>query len=376
MRQRQPLPVWADGLTPATLPEHRPAPGVHSGARAALIWQNLRGLSTKVVTGLTTQRLERQVLSGPERWSGEPLRVLYTGHGENLAFLRRTLFRKIESEQTLPSAWIGSPWALPAVDVDLQCTERPLPWFLLPPPAGHEALLCWIKQSIPIPEGREALFQQVRRKTRMEAERQIRRRQLHLRLQEARDIATPFYHELYRPYVATRFGEAGVAVSEPVFQSYCETHQALTVSEGHTLLGALLMQAQGAVMIDGWTGVRCNAEGAPEAGISEALDYGSLIVAFQAGCQWLDMGTSRALLSDGVLRYKQRWGARIHCGVVPKGEWTLRVLRPTAAVMAQLEQSGFLARRQGQLQVVRGLSPQGLVLEPLQQDAEQASFGG
>ncbi len=315
--------------------------------------RNAIGLWRKLSTGIGIWRVESWLLSGSERWSGAPLTVRYRGHGENLEYVKRLFFQPpVEATclEDIPVWRIHQPTSQDA-SCDVVCCERPLPWSLLPPPPPFRTYLCWVKQHIEIPATREELLGSLRRRTRMEAERLIRKYGFTATLTPAASWSRMFYDEFYLPTVRSRFGEEGQIVDFDFFERRCRDARLLLVRQQERIMGGLLLHGQGATLIDGWTGLRMRGDAPEVAGVSDVLDYCTQEIAYREGFDLLDMGTSRAALSDGALRYKQRWGGRLSAGRIPKGTLSLAFPRGGPAVASWIENAGLIGRHGGRLVV-------------------------
>jgi hypothetical protein len=119
----------------------------------------------------------------------------------------------------------------------------------------------------------------------------------------------------------------------------------LQVSRADGVLGAALLRPVGRTMAVVWSALD-SARG-PDGlrGVTDALDYFSLLYAHLRGCRWLDLGPSRPDLYDGTLRYKAKWGSEIYPGLMPQPKIYLRCNRSG---------SGFLQRHAFLLRVTGG----------------------
>lgn len=368
MRQRKQLFThaesgreWAPDVR--LLDEQRPTREGASSPSLQFWLGNAVGFVRKLLSGMSHWRLTRIRLEGTVDSEGKSLTVDYVGHGENLEYFCRLFFKGPVRQQALSThpIWHQGIAGKEAGGADLYCLERPLPWSLMAAPPGSKNYLCWVKQGIPIEANRDAFINTMRRKTRMEAERVIRKYALSVSLVSAQDFGATFYRELYRPYIESRFGEEGVIVSEAQFLAKCAHARLLLVKQGDTPVGGLVLHQQGTTLIDGWTGIRLQ-DGAPLVpGISDVIDYCSLYLAYQEGFSHLDMGTSRAFLSDGTLKYKLRWGARLSTGVVPKGTWTLALATTRPEVLDMINRAGIIGRRPNHGLVVCQVDDDGMI---------------
>jgi hypothetical protein len=181
------------------------------------------------------------------------------------------------------------------------------------------------------------------RGTRQETARILRRQRYRCRLtSDARDFAR-FYDELYSPYIARRFGAAALIVERERFIDECRRGIVMQLLQGDSVIAAALLRRTGNSMAVVWTGHDLAIGGAGQ-GATDALDYFSLLYAHLKGCRWLDFGPSRPDLLDGALRYKAKWGAAIHAGLVPQSSifWTCQGGHDTVAQF--LRRHVFLVR--------------------------------
>jgi hypothetical protein len=93
--------------------------------------------------------------------------------------------------------------------------------------------------------------------------------------------------------------------------------------------------------------------------VADALDFFTLIYAYQLGCIYLDMGHSRACLDDGLLRYKRKWGAAICKKKIPQGCLLIAPITSCPAVDSFLSNVRLITLDYGQL-VCRTVLPAGL----------------
>jgi hypothetical protein len=116
-----------------------------------------------------------------------------------------------------------------------------------------------------------------------------------------------FRRELYEPYVRTRFGDDVVVLTRHAFRQARRNGCLLLLErDGEPRAGALLerkgeafcVRAFGAVVEDGQAAI-------------EACYYHAIALAVERRVARIELGTARPVLTDGVLRYKRKWGARL-----------------------------------------------------------------
>ena len=142
-----------------------------------------------------------------------------------------------------------------------------------------------------------------------------------------------FRRELYEPYVAERFGELRVALPPHAFHQARRNGWLLLVErDGVPLAGALLERwgRDTRVLV---FGVATRAD-IPAGALLEACYYHAIRFAVEHGFRRLSLGTCRPVLTDGVLRYKRKWGGTI--GAPATWDAFLLRYRNTPAVRALL----------------------------------------
>jgi hypothetical protein len=119
-----------------------------------------------------------------------------------------------------------------------------------------------------------------------------------------------FRRDLYEPYIRQRFGDLLVALPRHAFQ-HARRNGWLLVAEldGRPVGGALIERwgAHPRVLV---FGVDMHTT-VPTGTLLEACYYHSIRFAVERGFARLSLGTCRPVLTDGVLRYKRKWGGTI-----------------------------------------------------------------
>src|SRR5262249_47714396 len=117
-----------------------------------------------------------------------------------------------------------------------------------------------------------------------------------------------FRRELYEPYVRGRFGELGVVLPPHAFRhARRRGYLLLLEDDGGPRAGAVLVRERQALRV-----LAFGATAAREARVALGACYSHAIrLAVEHGFRHLALGTARPVLTDGVLRYKRKWGARL-----------------------------------------------------------------
>lgn len=276
------------------------------------------------LSGRRAVRFELVTARGTLRGGNSSLTAAYVGTGVNLEWCLSTVFpdgyettgRRIAADTELSGLLRDA-----ASTADIAFAENiprtsAVPESFLASPA-------WIKQRVRVKRDWREQVDSLHRGTRQETARILRRQGYRCRLtSDARDFAG-FYDELYSPYIAGRFGAAALIVARERFIKECRRGIVMQLLLGESVIAAALLRRTGNSLAVVWTGHDPATAGAGR-GATDALDYFSLLYAHLKGCRWLDFGPSRPDLLDGALRYKAKWGARIHLGLVPQSNifWT------------------------------------------------------
>lgn len=259
-------------------------------------------------------------LEAPDGMENVVPSIQYIGDGSQLAYLKSLFSEQALSEHSrctlkitdiLRKRWKTSTQALVIYDFDF-----PLHYILRLPGL---AVPYWLKQKIELSDDWDAYLARMRRKTRREAQRMIRKFDLRTRVVAGNTYAEAFYDRLYAPYIRQRHGESAVVIDRQTALKKLRKSQIVQLLLDEQVIGAAQINIQGPGLLLGWTGL-ANLHDRPELrGVADALDMFCMKHAFDTGCQIIDMGHSRAVLSDGILRYKKKWGANVSAGVVPQG---------------------------------------------------------
>jgi hypothetical protein len=257
------------------------------------------------------------VYSGAERHSGAPLRLLYVGSGNHLAYLRDLAYRncRLESERDGLPAWgVRRLIAAHEADVDLVVADLPWPWHRLLRGRGYLEVPAWVNQRFSLPERWADVFPRLRRSARGEDLRNIRRSRLQAHLVRDDAAIRRFYDELYVPHLTRRFGEA--AYIEPEWKiRYCVASGTLMEirRDGELMAAQVLWGSRGRLHFL-WSGLTREEYGRETRGAFPALYYFGIVHAFENGFAEADYCGSRPVLADGIFQLKRRWGASVHDG--------------------------------------------------------------
>lgn len=303
------------------------------------------------VEAARTRKAAMHRYTGTEKSSGAPLRVLYFGSGDHLAYVLGLVYGEYREEEQRENLSVmqARRWLRNSRGrADLFVADLPWPYHrLLRGPGGLEAP-AWVDQRLRLPARWEDVFAELRGSARREDQRKIRRHRLSYRIVQDDAAVARFYHDMYVPHVRHRFG--GAAYVEPQWKiEYCVARGALmeVLGDGAPIAAQVLYGERGRLQFL-WAGTQGAEAGQQPKGAFPALFYFGLLHAFENGFDEADYCGSRPSLADGVLQLKRRWGGAIYDG------WSRDTLffRPFdlgAANLAFLSRSPLVVRRNGGL---------------------------
>ena len=233
--------------------------------------------------------------------------------------------------------------------IDLSLCQAPWPLARFAPRAMQ--IPSWIPLWLPTNCTMDAIVMGDRagRSSRKDDARRVRRAALQTRLVRDAAAVDRFYHEMYAPYVRARFGTLGIMQPRHAFH-HTRRHGWLLLLEDATgpRSGALL-EPHGAELR--LVALAAASDGDAQVAIESAY-YHAIRVAVEGGFARLALGTSRPVLTDGVLRYKRKWGGRLEAPTT-FDRYLLRA-RFTPAVRSVLTATPMVVDRGGGLAALVG----------------------
>jgi hypothetical protein len=304
-------------------------------------------LGLKSANAIALQRLQYHVLTGREMHSGAALKVAYIGDMTSFGYVGSILFdAPPEAEDLGRCRWwsIGSRLDRLPSDVDLLVVDVDFPITALVKIPRSLAVPRWIKQRIPISDNWPDVMAQMRRKTRKEAQRYIRKYGFTARIIKGSDGAADFYDALYLPYIRERHGVAAEVVPRQRFLAECRRYLIIELCNGDQVLAGSVLRVAGDQLSIVWAGLDTSQDAERCRGATDALDFYTLQFAYQRGCRYVDMGPSRARLNDGVFVYKKKWGAEIYQNSYPQAILFFAPQHFSESVQSVFAKSRFIVR--------------------------------
>jgi len=253
------------------------------------------------------------LLQGRLCTDGTGVSAIYAGNGSNAEYLIGTLFDGSPSRLRLATC---APLALPSTlarfgpQAEIVMSERAPLWSALGPRLGEIRMPAWIRQELHLKQSGEPRL--LGRHLEREVERQIRRHGYRLAVSTAEADKQVFFEEFYVPYLRSRHGAGAITATREKFLQVASGSTLAQLFSGDSWTAGMLLHRRAQGLKFGWFGSRQNP---PSPGASEVLDVLTIKDAASRGIRHIGFGNSRPSLIDGVLRYKQKFGAHI---VIPR----------------------------------------------------------
>jgi hypothetical protein len=162
-----------------------------------------------------------------------------------------------------------------------------------------------------VPQDVEMLCAGNRRESLRSDIRRVRRNQLTTEISHDDADLADFYNRYHLPFVRKRFGRYAWPHNRALLRGHFQ-HGGLiwTLQNGRRLAGCVYSQRRSELSLLA-IGTVDGDDGVTELGVQVALFHALIERARWLGCASVNLGASRPLLTDGSLRFKRKWGARL-----------------------------------------------------------------
>lgn len=261
---------------------------------------------------LTSLRLPVAVFRGRSRFDGQPRIVVVAGAGDGVNYLIHRFFEDTPQRELVGKAPLWhlagtlQRWRTTA-DLTIVRVDRLSARLFFG--ADYLAVPEWVGATLTVPEDLATLARGHHLKDDM---RVIRRNGLTSDITHTEADFEVFYHTMYVPFIRNRYGDHAVVRSIEWLRRTFRRHGGLQwVRRGGRPIAGRILQRRGPVLKFVVLG-KIGGEWAPvKSGATDALYFFGLHHARELGCKLIDLGSCRPSLSDGVLRHKRKWGARL-----------------------------------------------------------------
>ena len=195
----------------------------------------------------------------------------------------------------------------------------------------------WVDTILPVPADLNALVRS--NHSLREDMRVVRHNGLDAAVSLGEEDFSSFYTEMYLPFIHSRHGALAHPTSESWLRSCVRRGGLIWVRHcGERVAGILFERSGGSLHL--WAeGTRDGDASLVKRGVITALFFHAIKYAAESGCAVVEFGGTRAILSDGVLRYKRRWGMSVRVKPANQFYYLVRWAKwnaSTAALLADL----------------------------------------
>ena len=251
------------------------------------------------------------------RWAGPEWTVTYIGDGESTEVLSNILFPEPPKVDELPRVYL---WQVPALiqkysgNGDLVVCElnKILRWALNGVKISF-AVPRWIRQVLEeIDRPMENILASMSSNMRRNIRRLEKKGFSYSFTQEKEDFDF-FYYRMYLPYLTSRHKGQGMILDdyEDVHNEFVKG-ELMLIKDGQDPICGGVSYMDGDLYVGQIMGILDGEIDLVKRGVILALYWYSLHWAHDQGARRFDFGGSRALMSNGVFIFKQRWGTRVY----------------------------------------------------------------
>lgn len=293
-------------------------------------------------------------IDGVLRRGGSALSVVYAGRGRNLPYFLKSTFARYEVREECRATVFSfreraERWA---ADADVYIADVGWPYDASINRDGRFlAMPDWISMGVDLADTWEGTLANFRRDARKNDLRLIRRNEYRYETTSTRAEMKRFYDEIYVPY--TKFihdADSLITPKHHVVSQGCKG-SLIKVFNDTELVSAGIVVPAGDVLVSLWMGIPEHLHrDRPEACIS-ALYLFFLQYAQEHGYSAVDFAGTRALLDDGALRFKRKWGAVVEDTFSPNAVM-IRIISATPGALAFCRSMPLLARSRHGLEAI------------------------
>lgn len=259
-------------------------------------------------------RFECLRLSGLEKHSGSPMKILYLGEGNSLSYLKTLFFQTAPAEEIVRKysfVEMVRGVSLPLSGHDACVREMTPRLIRLSRTKSGFSTPDWIEQEIVLNGSWDDVVARFRKNTRSTDLRKVRKYNFSHDVVTDRENIEYFHDHLYLPYVNGRFQDAAEYINREWLIAVASGSGLLRILDKDRFLAGVVLHYERNFLDWIWVGALAQDVGDLEKGVFSSLYYHSIRHAHEKGFKKMKMGNSRTFLNDGVYRYKRKWGAQV-----------------------------------------------------------------
>ena len=176
-------------------------------------------------------------------------------------------------------------------------------------PSRYLCVPDWIDTVLEVPQDLDALVQS--RDTLRYHMRTARKNGLVASVSHSEEDFNEFHRDMYIPFIRSRYGDMTWLTNERWLRGCFRRGGLIWIGAAGERLGGMLVERAGESVRTWAVGTRGGDAALMKKGVVTALYYHAVQYATECGCRTMEFGGTRAVLSDGVLVHKRRWGVRV-----------------------------------------------------------------
>lgn len=260
------------------------------------------------------------LLRGTMKGSDDPLALLYVGRYGNYHYLQKNLFEEcdvVEERKTTLLTFRRHMDRMEAAS-DVAIVDIGWPYHGLMNRSGvYLEMPDWAGMALELGETWEDTIRLFRHTTRRQDLRHIRLNEYRCEPTNDRAAIEKFYDEMYLPFIESRHGLDAVKASRRHVVRRAGKGCLLQIFKGERVVVAGVVYPEDGALYFLWLGMPSDCiEKPPQAAIS-AVYYFGIKHALDQGLWAVDFTGTRTFLSDGVFRFKRKWGALVEDSFSP-----------------------------------------------------------
>ncbi|MDO8684040.1 MAG: hypothetical protein Q7N50_11225 [Armatimonadota bacterium] len=247
-------------------------------------------------------------------YEGSPLRLLVADDGSTLSYILSLAFPEGAAVSSLGRISAFKAPELAGSDADIIVVGANQLLVRRYEQRGFHIVPKYVRLFLSMSDHPDVMISRLKRSAKENVRRNLRRMTaagLGYELQTAPPWFDLFYHEMYRPYIGLKFGESADIYSYRYLKREFSKGGVLVININGEPVAGTLVYMEGSMMRIPFSGVMRGREDLVRQGVVTALYYYGMLLGHSWGCSVINFGHSRPFLSDGVLKYKLRWGMTV-----------------------------------------------------------------